>query len=304
MPEHSWAKFCQNAWAFEASRMISLNKDAVRDIFDRLPVLNAARIIDIGCGTGLFTECLARHYRDCSVCGLDIDEDLIRTAQERTEGISGNTIQYITGDGMHLPLEDNQFDLTACHTYLTSVPDPARGLAEMIRITRPGGYVASVSAQSFKTQVFSPGNYKKDYREMYYRYCTLRNKIEEMYLRQFPPASYINVQSAEKIPQLFGLSGLRNISMYPIGYAFSLSDCRISAEQKKNYIKAFAMGEKMKLQEYEEAGLTDIPPNELDEYRQLISLHKQHLLASIGENTVWEWMSGLSILMIGQKTCY
>ena len=304
MSEHSWAKYMQNEWNLEASRMLSLNNEVAQTILERLPVLNNAKIIDIGCGTGLFTECLARYYQDCSVCGLDIDEDFIRKARERAEGISGNTIQYITGDGMRLPLEDNQFDLTACHTYLTSVPDPARGLAEMIRITRPGGFVASVSAQSFKTQVFSPGNYKKDYRETYYRYYTLRNKIEEMYQRQFPPDSYINVQSAEKIPQLFGLSGLRNISMYPIGYAFSLSDSRIPAEQKKNYIKAFAMGEKMKLQEYEEAGLTDIPSNELDEYRQLITLHKQHLLASIGENTVWEWISGLGILMIGQKTCY
>lgn len=301
MQEYSWSAFFQNEWSLKASRMISLDQDTKEGILRHFPKLNRAEIVDVGCGTGLFTECLTDYYRDSSICGIDLDEELIKVACERARGFTNKTIKYMVGDGMNLPFEDNRFDLTASHTYLTSLPDPEGGLHEMIRVTRPGGYVASISAQSFTTQTFSPGNYKKANGKTYLRYITLRKKIEEMYMRQYPHNFYINACSAERIPQIFGLSGLQHIAMYPIGYAFSLSDSRITIERKKSYILSFIKGEDLKLKAYENAGLIDISQDEVDEYRQLLSIHRQLLLDSLGENTVWEWIAGLNILMLGRK---
>ena len=57
--------------------------------------------------------------------------------------------EFLTGDAMALPFEDKSFDVAVMALVLFFVPDPNKGLAEMVRVTRPGGAVAAYSWDLF-----------------------------------------------------------------------------------------------------------------------------------------------------------
>jgi ubiquinone/menaquinone biosynthesis C-methylase UbiE len=92
-------------------------------------------ILDIGCGTGLMTQDLARHNQ---VWGVDVSAGLL--AQAGQKGIS--TIQ---GSALSLPFTDSLFDLVICMGVIPYYVDPEPIFFHMARVTRPGGKVVVTS---------------------------------------------------------------------------------------------------------------------------------------------------------------
>lgn len=304
--EYSWSTFFQNPLHIEASRFMSLNDDT-RDIFVKhLPLKEGMKILDVGCGNGIFTTFVGECVNGCDVVGVDIDAQFISDASGRLTDRLKNNYTYLQADGLALPFEDETFDLVISHTYLTSVPDVKGALKEKIRVVKKGGYVASITGQSFKNQVFSVGNYPQSYMRTYIRFSELRAKAENMYTQLIPQDGFINKKVAERIPQFFGMSGLKNISMHPLGIAFSVSDNTIPINIRKKYITSFYNGEQKKLETYMEIKDAEkcMSREEAAEYKELLKKHKRYLLDSLGENAVWEWFGGSNILMLGQKSRY
>ncbi len=97
-------------------------------------------VLDIGCGTGEITSRLAALYPDARVTGIDLIDTHLELARERYSAF-GDRLQFAHGDAFELGYPDDSFDLTVCRHVLQSVPEPQRVLAEMVRITRPGGYL-------------------------------------------------------------------------------------------------------------------------------------------------------------------
>lgn len=95
--------------------------------------LTGRTIVDVGCGTGRFTTELERHADH--VIGLDSDPSMLAIAARRTRA------RLVLGDGHHLPFVDHRFDLAIALTVCEFATDPATVVAEMSRITRPGGRV-------------------------------------------------------------------------------------------------------------------------------------------------------------------
>jgi len=304
--KYSWSDYCQNAQQLAASRIISLT-DSTKEILCRhLPELKGAKILDVGCGTGIFTFFLDDCFQSCEICGLDYDASFVETANHNIPDQMHNQYHFVQGDGYSLPFQDEAFDLVISHTYLTSIPDPERALSEKIRVAKKGGLVVSVTAQSFQSQMCSPGNYKQADLEQMEHYLLLKNKCEAAYAQQFPPDQYFNVKAAAGIPQLFGKSGLRDITIQPIGFAFSLSDCKIPMAQKRKFIRFYFDGEKQKLQKFAEMPefRALVSEAEISEYMRLMERQRVFQMESLGENTVWEWISGLNIMMMGTKSRY
>jgi SAM-dependent methyltransferase len=106
--------------------------------------------IDIGCGNGAFTELLIRQCAAASVVGIDPSAAQLDYARTRP-GTAGATFQ--PGDAMALPVPDKTFDAATMALVLFFVPDPAKGVAEMARVVRPGGIVAAY-AWNFTTGGF------------------------------------------------------------------------------------------------------------------------------------------------------
>jgi SAM-dependent methyltransferase len=100
----------------------------------------AARVLEVGCGTGAVTRVLARRPGVAEAVGVDPSPVFVARAGELAAGL-GNT-SFEEGDGRALRFGDGGFDVVVCHTVLCHVPEPERVLAEAFRVLRPGGTVA------------------------------------------------------------------------------------------------------------------------------------------------------------------
>lgn len=97
-----------------------------------------SKILDVGCGTGEFTWRCAELFPQAQVLGIDVLAQQIEYARLHHARLAPR-LEFREGDALALDLPDNKFDLVACRHMLQSVPEPERVIAELIRVTRPGG---------------------------------------------------------------------------------------------------------------------------------------------------------------------
>lgn len=102
-------------------------------ILDAVGPLAGRRVLDVGCGTGRFTQVLEQ--AGAHVTGLDVDAGMLRPAHERVEG------GLVAGDARRLPVATNSTDVTVAITLLEFVDEPQTVVDELVRVTRPGGRV-------------------------------------------------------------------------------------------------------------------------------------------------------------------
>lgn len=117
---------------------------AVRDEYVRLlGVTPGERVLDVGCGSGVVTRTLAQRVAPGGrAIGVDTSRALLNVARELADEAGlGGLVELKDGDCRALPFPDASFDAVLAATTLSHVPDAGRALAEMVRVTRPGGRV-------------------------------------------------------------------------------------------------------------------------------------------------------------------
>jgi ubiquinone/menaquinone biosynthesis C-methylase UbiE len=103
------------------------------DAFVRLSKLTpGSRVVDLGCGSGVFTNVLQQRGYRCT--GVDLSPKLIAIARSKF-----TAIEFLEGDVERLPFPDAAFDGVLLSGLVHHLPDPARCAAEVFRILRPGG---------------------------------------------------------------------------------------------------------------------------------------------------------------------
>jgi ubiquinone/menaquinone biosynthesis C-methylase UbiE len=107
---------------------------------DWLNLPKGLQCVDVGCGNGAFTEVLAARVAPSELAGLDPSEEQIDFAKIR-EGT--RLAQFRVGDAQALPYPDRSFDVAIMALVISFVPDPAKAVAEMARVVRPGGLVGT-----------------------------------------------------------------------------------------------------------------------------------------------------------------
>jgi ubiquinone/menaquinone biosynthesis C-methylase UbiE len=100
----------------------------------------AERVLDVGCGTGSLSVCLGQDTAIGSVIGVDLSPAYIDFAKRRHHNAR---INFQVGDACALPFSDASFDHALSLLVLQFVPEAARAVGEMRRVTRPGGTVAA-----------------------------------------------------------------------------------------------------------------------------------------------------------------
>jgi demethylmenaquinone methyltransferase/2-methoxy-6-polyprenyl-1,4-benzoquinol methylase len=103
------------------------------------------RVLDVATGTGLVAQALVRRY-GCRVVGLDQSEDMLAGARRRLDGdpALATRIELVRGDAESLPFGDAELDHLTFTYLLRYVDDPGGTLAELARVVRPGGRIASL----------------------------------------------------------------------------------------------------------------------------------------------------------------
>lgn len=107
---------------------------------DWLAPPTGAHWLDVGCGNGAFTELLVTRCAPRAVDGLDPSVEQLAHARALPRL---RDVHFHQGDAMALPFPDNRLDAAVMPLVIFFVPDPARGVAEMARVVRPGGSVSA-----------------------------------------------------------------------------------------------------------------------------------------------------------------
>lgn len=105
-----------------------------------VPFPTNARVLEVGCGTGVMSRTLARWPDVVAVVGIDVAPSLLGKARNLAEDLPNTTFRE--ADGRSLPFEDETFDVVVFDTTLTHVPGPERAIAEALRVLRPLGWLA------------------------------------------------------------------------------------------------------------------------------------------------------------------
>jgi len=132
---------------------------STEELLQMVHVDSAQEMLDVGCGVGLTPVYIAKHHK-CRVVGVDVFDRMVQRAQERAqrEGVVDRT-EFRVADIRELPFEAGRFDAVICESVLAMVEEQGKALSEMVRVTKPGGYVGI----SEVTWTAEPAAQMKDY---------------------------------------------------------------------------------------------------------------------------------------------
>lgn len=121
----------QSIYAYQEPRF-----DLPAAVFDALDLAGAETVADVGCGNGRYLAELGRRGHQGSLVGIDASPGMLAAARGGSPAAG-----FAVGDAVALPLRDGAAGLTLAMHMLYHLPDPAAAIAELRRVTKPGGRV-------------------------------------------------------------------------------------------------------------------------------------------------------------------
>jgi ubiquinone/menaquinone biosynthesis C-methylase UbiE len=126
-------------------------------LLDRVGLRPGDSAIDLGCGPRGVIDLLAERVAPSGrVIGLDADAAHVAMASEFVASRGLSEVELVCGDARHTGLESGSFDLVHARTLLITVPRPAEVLAEMVRLAKPGGWVAGLEPDTEAAICYPP----------------------------------------------------------------------------------------------------------------------------------------------------
>lgn len=153
--------FSLEDWHERFTQQASWTLSLRRYIYDKISLASVSSILDIGCGTGVLESELASN-NPISVTALDLDFSRLVFARNNTRA------NWLCSDVFSLPFTNGTFEISLCHYLLLWLKDPIKGLLEMKRVTRPGGYILLLAEPDYTHRIDFPeemntlGKWQKD----------------------------------------------------------------------------------------------------------------------------------------------
>jgi SAM-dependent methyltransferase len=204
-PEHS-------AEYFGDTRDYWWNADYLELLGRRWRLAEVQTALDVGCGIGHWGQLLVRLLSShATVTGVDREPRWLEeaAARARRRGLS-ERFRYLQGEAARLPFVSNSFDLVTCQTVLIHVPDRAAALAEMVRVTKPGGLIA-VAEPNNLSSVLTPDAHSLD---APIEELLALARLQVLCERGKAALGLGNNSSGELLPGLFASVGLQDVSVF------------------------------------------------------------------------------------------
>jgi SAM-dependent methyltransferase len=113
-------------------------------LLDRIGLEPGQSAIDLGCGPAGIIDLLAAAVSPGGrAVGLDADPAHVTMAREYADQRGLANVEVVAADARHTGLPSGSFDLVHARTVLVTIPEPAEVITEMVRLAKPGGWVAS-----------------------------------------------------------------------------------------------------------------------------------------------------------------
>ncbi len=126
--------------------------------YERMAIGPGYYLLDVGCGAGADTIPLAERVGEQgAVVGIDRDRLMLVRAKQtaRTAGVASRVVHYCA-EAARLPLPSNRFNACRSERLFQHLPQPELTLAEMVRVTRPGGRVVVLDTDHGTWSVDTP----------------------------------------------------------------------------------------------------------------------------------------------------
>ncbi|MBN2548128.1 MAG: class I SAM-dependent methyltransferase [Anaerolineales bacterium] len=155
-PEVWHERYCQQARWTQSLRLY---------LFERYHLEQSARVLEVGCGTGALLSAIepkTEPFSDldgpsrpvqAAIHGLDLNLEYLELAHSHS-----SSAILTQGDAHSLPYASGSFDLTFCHFLLLWLNSPVEAVAEMGRVTRPGGAVLALAEPDYGGRIDYPSD--------------------------------------------------------------------------------------------------------------------------------------------------
>lgn len=110
------------------------------EFLDWLDAPKGMKWLDVGCGNGAFTERLISRCAPTEVIAIDPSHEQLAYARTRR---GTEVAKFQSGDAQKLPFAEREFDAAVMALVISFLPDPTQAVTEMVRVVRPGGWVAT-----------------------------------------------------------------------------------------------------------------------------------------------------------------
>jgi SAM-dependent methyltransferase len=144
----------------ESARLMRQSLELAPDseaLLDQVDLSGGCSAIDLGCGPRGIIDLLSERVSPGGrVTGLDADPTHVTMAKQFVEERGLRNIEVVVGDARHTGLQSDSFDLVHARTLLTNIPRPAEVVTEMVRLAKPGGWVAGIEPDTEHAICYPP----------------------------------------------------------------------------------------------------------------------------------------------------
>ena len=114
----------------------------IERVIQSLKIPPGARVLEVGVGTGLSFTAYPTH---CQVTGIDLAPEMLEQAQDKIDQNGWRHLQVMEMDALNLKFADNSFDYVMAFHVVSVVPDAARLMQEVVRVSKPGATVVIIN---------------------------------------------------------------------------------------------------------------------------------------------------------------
>jgi demethylmenaquinone methyltransferase/2-methoxy-6-polyprenyl-1,4-benzoquinol methylase len=203
---HLLSLYVDHYWRWRTTRLVPPNRPGP--------------ILDLCTGTGDLA--LAYHraaHGQVAIVGADFCHEMLVRAQAKSQQRGGGRIRYLEADAQQLPFPDDFFQLTTVAFGLRNLADTDRGLAEMARVTRPGGRVAVLEFSRPR------GSLLGRLYDFYFRHIlpligqVISRSKDNAY--RYLPASVREFPSGEALADRMRAQGLHGVRWFPLTFGIA-----------------------------------------------------------------------------------